>query len=293
MAEAKAAKRQAKIFARNRKAVKKNFEEGKYYEAEQLLKSLAIRLKTKEKYADAVKLLLEGILELLKAGKNNAAVELAEDIVDIYEKTDSPPDDNRIGLLLKICESFQETPDAASSQIEFMRMAQSWTKKKGYTGDKLSLPYARLLHKRKDYPRASVQYAKSQETTDFSNMVFEWAKLGLRDELGFFVTRAVLQVLVSQGDARVARQFFEHCESRMSDTEVPIVKFTRLALGAIEAGDQNLFKLLVQKYNPILRLDPKFNPWLGAIGQNMLGIQAKQNMLSSLMSALGGAPPKK
>lgn len=282
------AKRRAKVLHKNKKVVKKYFAEGKYYEAEQLLKSLAIRLQNKGEYDDAVKLLYQGCIELQHGGKHNAAGDLAKDIFSIFEKADTPADSERVEMLLQIFKGFEETAPAALAQETFMKLALKWTKEKGYTGSELTLPYGQALRKRKQYHKASMQFLKTNMMTEFCDMVFEWAKLAPSDELPFFVTRAVLQLLVIKNELQVAKSFFEMSEARMSNTEEPITNFTRMFLEALEIRSQSLYKLLMDKYKPVLHMDSKYSQWCNLIGHRMLGIPKKQNLLSTLLNSLGG-----
>jgi len=283
------AKRRAKVLHKNKKVVKKFFAEGKFYEAEQLLKSLATRLQAQGEFDAAITLLFEGCTQLQAAGQNNAAGDLAKEIFSIFAKADTPADTCRVQMLFQIFNGFQQdSAEAAIAQDTFMKSALKWTKEKGYTGSVLTLPYAKALRKRKQYHKASLQYLKTDEMDEFCNMVFEWARLAPSEELPFFVTRAVLQLLVIKNEFPVAKKFFEKCESRMSITEEPITNFMRMFLEALETRSQSLYKLLMGKYQPVLQMDQKYNHWCNLIGNRMLGIPKKQNLLSTLLNTLGG-----
>jgi len=284
------AKRRAKVLHKNKKVVKKNFKEGKYYEAEQLLKSLAIRLQSQEQYDDAIELLYQGCIELQRGGKYNAAGDLAKDMFTIFKKANTPADAERVEMLLQIFKGFEQEDSAAaaSSQDTFMKLALKWTKDQGHNGYELTLPYAQALRERKHYHKASMQFLKTENMNEFCDMVFEWARLAPSEELPFFVTRAVLQLLVINNELNVAKSFFEMCESRMSNTEEPITNFTRMFLEALGIRSQSLYQMLMEKYQPVLRMDGKYGQWCNLIGNRMLGIPKKQNLLSTLLNTLGG-----
>jgi len=284
------AKRRAKVLHKNKKVVKNYLKEGKYYEAEQLLKSLAIRLQSQEQYDDAIQLLYQGCIELQRGGKYNAAGDLAKDIFSIFNKAKTPADAERVEMLHQIFKGFEweDSAAAASSQDIFMKLALKWTKEQGHNGYELTLPYAQALRERKQYHKASMQFLKTENMSAFCDMIFEWARLAPSQELPFFVTRAVLQLLVIKNDLNVAKSFFETCESRMSNTEEPITNFTRMFLEALGNRSQSLYQLLMDKYQPVLKMDSKYNQWCNLIGNRMLGIPKKQNLLSTLLNTLGG-----
>lgn len=284
------ARRRAKVLHKNKKVVKKYFAEGKFYEAEQLLKSLAIRLQTQEHYDDAIQLLYQGCIELQRGGKYNAAGDVAKDIFSIFKKANTSADAARVEMLFQIFKGFEqeESGPAAISQETFMKSALKWTKEQGYEGYELTLPYAQALRKRKQYHKASMQFLKTDSMTEFCDMVFEWARLAPSEELPFFVTRAVLQLLVIKNKLQVAKNFFQMCESRMSIIEEPITNFMRIFLEALEIRSQSLYQMLMDKYQPVLKMDSKYSQWCNLIGNRMLGIPKKQNLLSTLLNTLGG-----
>jgi len=283
-------KRRAKVLKKSKKLVKQYFSEDKFYEAEQLLKSLATRLQAQKEYDAAISLLFQGCIDLQQANQYNAAGDLAKEIFRIFIKANTPADSSRILMLVGIFNGFDKKDDgqAAVAQDVFMKEALKWTKEKGWTGNDLTLPYAQALRRRKQYHKASMQYLKTDKMNELIDMIFEWARLAPSGELPFFVTRGVLQLLVVKNDLKVAKNFFDICESRMCVTEEPITSFARMFLEALENRSQSLYKLLMDKYQPVLQMDQKYNQWCNLIGHRMLGIPKKQNLLSTLLNTLGG-----
>ena len=69
--------------------MKKKFEQRKYYEGQQMLKTLYSRLLNQNKYEQASKLLSQGALILMGHKKTKESVEITNDLINLWKQDPS------------------------------------------------------------------------------------------------------------------------------------------------------------------------------------------------------------
>jgi hypothetical protein len=94
---------------------------GKYYEALQLYKTIYNRLLTKKSYNETIVLLLDGAKQLLSYKQGNAGGELANSLIDTYNKAKQPITDVEINNILALFWSFP--PESTTASVAFMVMS--------------------------------------------------------------------------------------------------------------------------------------------------------------------------
>merc|ERR1712150_294390 len=101
--------------------LQKSVDEGNYYEAHQMYRTLYFRYNAQSKYAEAVDLLYNGSLTLLNANQYSSGADLALLLIDTLEKSKTPPKDDivaKVGKLHKLIEiNLPERPNYVSLAI--------------------------------------------------------------------------------------------------------------------------------------------------------------------------------
>merc|ERR1719249_533355 len=124
MADKKKDKRFEKIIV----LMKRKFEQRKYYEGQQMLKTLYSRLLNQDKYDQASKLLSEGALILMGHKKIKESIEITQDLVTLWRQDPSDTSFNAERAKL-LHELFCMIPQSERQSLnDFMRNVLEWTK---------------------------------------------------------------------------------------------------------------------------------------------------------------------
>ena len=201
--------------------MKKKFEQRKYYEGQQMLKTLYSRLINQNKYDKASKLLSEGALILMGHQKIKESIEITSDLINLWKQDPSDTSFNAERAKL-LHELFCMIPQSERQSLnDFMRNVLEWTKElKQNTTNKRVLQqiavglmplyksYAINLWNLKEYYKASAALVKTTEVDKMVEMFAEWSQQSSSKETPYFITRIVLQYLCN-GNVGGCRQFIQ------------------------------------------------------------------------------------
>ena len=177
--------------------MKKKFEQRKYYEGQQMLKTLYSRLLNQNKYDQASKLLSEGALILMGHKKTKESVEISSDLINLWKQHPSDKTFNQQRATL-LHELFCMIPQTDKQSInDFMQYILEWIKelKKNInekTNATISKPqlirnidlnmmplyksYAINLWNTREYFKASTAFVRTNEVNKLVEMFAEWSQ---------------------------------------------------------------------------------------------------------------------
>eukprot|EP00485_Elphidium_margaritaceum_P004930 CAMPEP_0202690798 /NCGR_PEP_ID=MMETSP1385-20130828/5692_1 /ASSEMBLY_ACC=CAM_ASM_000861 /TAXON_ID=933848 /ORGANISM="Elphidium margaritaceum" /LENGTH=312 /DNA_ID=CAMNT_0049346103 /DNA_START=24 /DNA_END=962 /DNA_ORIENTATION=- len=294
--------------------MKKKFEQHKYYEGEQMLKTLSQRMINQNKYEQASKLLAEGALILMGHKKTKESVEITSDLINLWKEhpSDRMLNTQRAKLLHDLfC---MLPPNDKQSINDFMRLILEWvnemkeklasdTSMERHKQQKLMkqldvdmMPlyqsYGVLLWNAKEYYKASTAFVRVGSVNKMVDMFAEWSQTSPSQERPFYITRIVLQYLCV-GNVQQCRQFIQSVcprdDLRGPSCRHPLENFSDLLCESIERKSVVLYNVVVKTYQPLLQIDPKFMVLLQRVGNHCLGMPLPRNsggLFGNLLSML-------
>lgn len=155
----------------------------------------------------------------------------------------------------------------------------------------LNLMMGKLEALNENYMRSQDYLVASHENEALVEMVMQWAKKGLSNEMDVFVARAVLLQL-SKGFLKDANISFKIFMEKYQLTVTPLLQFVRYVLACAEREAGPLFNELRKAYASAIEKDPKLTKILNDISKNVFRQQAPGgggNIFSNLMSMMANA----
>eukprot|EP01084_Bolivina_argentea_P257401 433665_1 len=286
--------------------MKKKFEQHKYYEGQQMLKTLYSRLLNQNKYDQASKLLSEGALILMGHKKTKESVEITNDLINLWKQhpSDQSLNNKRSTLLHDLFCMIPQNDEQCIS--DFMRYVLEWIAelKKSNATNKQALiqidmnmmplykSYGINLWNIKNYYRASTALVRTKDIPKMVDMFAEWSQLSSSKETPYYITRIVLQYLCV-GNINGCRQFIQSVcprdDVRGPSFRNPLENFCDLLCESIERKSVVLYNVVLKTYEPLIKLDPKLIHLLQRAGNRCLGIPLPRNsggLIGNLLSLL-------
>jgi hypothetical protein len=274
--------------------VKKKFDQSKYYEGQQMLKTLHTRLTSQNKFEQASKLLSDGALILMEHKKYKESVELTGDLLQSWRlsNVDRSFNEERAKLLHELFCLLPETEEQCVN--DFMRYVLEWITelKKQSDGNKetvreieknmvpLYRSYGINLFKTQHYYKASNALALADCLNPMIRLFAEWSQKSPTKERPLFITRIVLQYL-SAGNIQMCRKFIDNVcprdDTRGSSYRHPLENFSDLLCESMERKSVVLFNVVTKTYEPLLKIDPKLLHLLHRAAFTCLGIPMPKN----------------
>eukprot|EP01083_Nonionella_stella_P068005 180249_1 len=248
-------------------------DQGRFYEAEQLFKSLHNRSIRDKCYSEVTPVMQKGAYDLLQHGQGSSGGEISLLFVQCLVTGEQPVTEERIEMVLRIFHKFPEDSDLR--RAEFMKAAIRWTSKHGShpSGDPaLHFEMAKFYAEREDHGASHRHYLRAQHPCDHLRMVEVWAKSGFRSERDLFFSRCVLQYLYLQNLTSAQKVFSEFMQS-LREPPSPILNFTRFLLSSIDRESAQLFGMLRQKYKLSIDRDPGFARLLDKVGKDYFNLE--------------------
>lgn len=270
--------------------------DGDYYGALQMYKTLYSRHVNNQKVKDACDLAESSAMSLIQYGQTTAAMEMAELLIEEYNKEHVPLNEESkvrvVNINNKVLEFTDENakPPVFLELAGFLKEAVKWSAKEGgrQRGDPaLQLLLAQAYERAQDYESASKHFLHTEKPKEYATMLETWAKEGYASERDLFIARAVLQLLALE-NLRDANVVFEQYTKAFSDLDTPLINFLSFLLQTLERDAVPLFQMLRQKYATSLARDESFGMYMGMIGQKFYKLQPPQSGLGALMNMFGG-----
>lgn len=306
-AEAKTDKRFEKIIV----AMKRKFEQRKYYEGEQMLKTLYSRLMNQNKYEQAAKLLAEGALILMGHKKIKESIEITLDLINLWKQhpTDKTLNPQRAKLLHELFCMIPQKDKPSTN--EFMRNVLEWvtelkeeiaknsnnstrnSKKLNAEIDRNMVPlyksYGINLWNLREFYKASSAFVRTNEAGKMVEMFAEWSQQSASKETPYYITRIVLQYLCVR-NVNACRQFIQSVcprdDTRGASARHPLENFCDLLCESIERKSVVLFNVVLKTYEPLLAVDPPLMTLVTRAGNSCLGMPLPRNSSGGLFGNL-------
>eukprot|EP01116_Phalansterium_solitarium_P000216 TRINITY_DN10125_c0_g1_i1.p2 TRINITY_DN10125_c0_g1~~TRINITY_DN10125_c0_g1_i1.p2 ORF type:complete len:322 (+),score=129.93 TRINITY_DN10125_c0_g1_i1:52-1017(+) len=267
--------------------------EGKYYEAQQMYKTLYYRYVGQKKADDACQLLLSGVRTMLSQRQVNEALELSKLLLDLLQSapvkrlTIADPLgalEAMFGSWLAASEAPADTvPEALLTGFESVsKAAIKWaTEQFGIAAvGQLHAIAAEFYWRVGNYSRAQRHFVRyGGGGARLAGVLADWILSGdvPADERELLITRAVLQYL-SVGNLKDANALFAKfvVDSAQPVSAGPLVNFTRFLLLTLERDALPLFLTLRQRYKPALDRDPSFSKYLDQVANVFFNVPIPQ-----------------
>ncbi|KAL5019328.1 hypothetical protein ScPMuIL_005050 [Solemya velum] len=259
-------------------------DDGNFYEAHQMYRTLYFRYMNQKKYTEAVDLLYNGSLTLLKHNQYSSGADLAMLLIEVLKTSFSPVTEDTID---KIVDLFKNMHIDCPERQPFMAAAVFWStgagnqKKSGHPV--LHQKFAIIFWQEKNYLQARYHFLHSSDGQTFSTMLIEFNIVkGYPSEVDLFLAQAVLQYLCLQ-NKDTAQSLFK-CYTRdhpdVNDGPpflFPLLNFLWFLLLALDGGKLPVFTVLCEKYETSINRDPLYKEYLDRIGQLFFGLPPRNN----------------
>ncbi|XP_022095557.1 Golgi to ER traffic protein 4 homolog [Acanthaster planci] len=259
--------------------LRQNVEEGNYYEAHQMYRTLYHRYMAQKKHAEAIELIYSGASLLLSHNQYTSGADLCLLLVEAFNISDTPVVTENIdkvaGLVCTIPSDVPERGKCISSALQWSKTSNKAIK----TGDpELHQRLAVKLWQEKNYFEARYHFLHSCDGEGCASMLVEYhVANGYPSEVDMFVAQAVFQYLCLKNKACATLTFHMYTEKHPAISSgppfiLPLLNFLWFMLMAIEGGKLTTFTVLCEQYQPSLKRDPIYLEYLDRIGQLFFGL---------------------
>ncbi|ELU07266.1 hypothetical protein CAPTEDRAFT_220393 [Capitella teleta] len=278
--------------------LQKSLDEGNYYEAHQMYRTLYFRYNGQSKFTEAIDLLYNGSLGLLNAKQFASGTDLALLLVETLDKSSTKPSSETLEKLGKL-HSLMEKDSV--ERPTFVGAAVRWSSAEQKFGHpELHKYLAHNLWLERSYSESRYHYVRSNDGEECASMLIEYQiTAGFPSEVDLFIAQTVMQCLCLKNKLTANSCFVSYTQQHPQVESGPpfvrpLLNFLWLLLLACDGGTVAVFTILVEQYQPTLRRDPTYNEYLDRIGQLFFGVPPPRsnnpsgmigNLLSSLFSA--------
>ncbi|EIE25182.1 hypothetical protein COCSUDRAFT_65140 [Coccomyxa subellipsoidea C-169] len=283
------------------------------YEAQQMLKTVYHRLRSRKKLTESYDLLQQGARLQLKGDQLTCGSELALLLIHDLEADGFKLSElHRITDLLEcIRKPYTESRDSPEIKeaTKITSAAIRWVKKMGdeEAAKKLHSTLAALICKcqgAEGLLAASEHFSRGDDPAAFAAYLADVSSKGSHSEHDLILTRAVLQVLAvgraSQLDMQLAfaRElmggFSNRTASAAASISTPLTHFLEFLLQALDGRSLSLLELLQKEYSHSLARDPDLGEMLETVKQTYfpsMGGQGMSSLLGNIFQMISTAEP--
>lgn len=267
-------------------------ENGNFYEASQMTKTLYHRYKAAKNYKDAESLLYENILVLLRHDQQESGFELARLLITLYKDSEAEITEANIE---KISTIIQTSSQASTSRKDFIQDALNWTVKTEKHGQpRVHFACALKFWEEKDYESARRHVIHTQDGSQCASFLIEYHIVsGFPGEIDLFVTQAVLQFLCLRNTLTANNTFVSYTTKhpgilrKSHPFKQPLLNFIAFLLIIIEKGSIDQYTVLCEQYQPSIHRDPTYPLYLDKIGQIFFGLPPPKKERSGIEGMIG------
>ncbi|CAH3020445.1 unnamed protein product [Porites evermanni] len=274
----------------------KTIEDGEYYEAHQLIRTLYFRYISQKSYEDAIEIVHNGACLFLKHKQEGSGNDLALLMIECFRTAHIPVGDSALEKIRSIFELYES---GSLNRYEFIREAIKWTSDTDpslkYGHPELHLLCAHRFWKEKNFSDSQYHFLFTSDGQQCAAMLVENAtSRGFPGEADLFVTQAVLQFLCLQNIITANVVFFKYTAQHPDFSglgppyQKPLLNFVWFLLLVIERkGSLSQFTVLCEKYQPSIERDPVYKEYLDKIGQLFFGVPPKPSNKGMMGGILG------
>jgi len=266
-----------------------SIQNGNYYEAHQMYKTIYFRYLGQKRYIDLIHLLYNGSLLLLQHEQYTSGADLGILLIDVLKKSQQKPSEDFFEKLMNLF--FLMNPLSPEREI-FVQNAVKWSAcsssfKTGHPD--LHRKLAHIYWKEKNYNSAKSHFLYSNDSNGCASMLIELhKKFGYSNEVELFITQIILQLLCLQNKTTASEIYKIYVSQHPNITKPPyihpLLNFLFCLLDVIESRKHTLFTVLYEQYFTCLTRDPCNLQYLDRIGQIFFKIQPSQNCNEGLLN---------
>ncbi|KAK8546180.1 hypothetical protein V6N13_067407 [Hibiscus sabdariffa] len=298
--------------------LEKSINEGNFYGAQQMYKSISARYVSAERYSEALDLLESGACLQLKHGQVTCGAELAVLFVDALVKGKIPYGKDILDRVRKIYNVFPKVPlpsnlaeddddvrelnealGAAKTRLEgcssFIRAAIKWSAEFGASrnGDpQLHVMMAEYIYSEStelNMAKVSYHFVRGNDPKKFASTLVNFMSKCYPDEDDLAIARAVLMYL-SMGNLRDANYLMDELKRLVESQELELpesdlIQFITFLLLTLERDALPLFNMLRVNYKSSIDREPAFSEMLDEIAEKFYGVQ-RRNPLQGIFGDL-------
>eukprot|EP01104_Vermistella_antarctica_P000987 TRINITY_DN11061_c0_g1_i1.p1 TRINITY_DN11061_c0_g1~~TRINITY_DN11061_c0_g1_i1.p1 ORF type:complete len:329 (+),score=50.80 TRINITY_DN11061_c0_g1_i1:69-1055(+) len=255
-----------------------HMEAGRYYEAQQMYKTMSFRYCNQKEYAQAIELLRTGAQSMLVKEQSLCGTELGKMIVEIYALDDTTVVSvETVSRIVSLCAFY---PKGHESEVRKQRLLKSllkWVtssdKGKALTAEdndtvmtEIHTAFAHSYASQGEYASASKHFLCSHDMAAYTSMLVQWSQKGYPSEADLFVGRAVLGLL-AVGKLKHANEVYTAFLTSYTGVRTPLLNYLHFLLLTLERNALPLFQTLRQRYAPALARDGSFGELLDRIAK--------------------------
>ncbi|RXI09093.1 hypothetical protein DVH24_023237 [Malus domestica] len=309
----------------NIQKLEKVVEEGNFYGAQQMYKSISARYVAAQRFSEAVDIFQSGACNQLKHGQVTCGAELAALFVETLVKGRFPYDDETLVRVRKIYKAFpripvpqqlgdlddmqqlSETLGAAKTCVEgcssFLKAALKWSKEFGAPrsgAPEIHVMLANYIYFESpevDMVRVSHHFVRGNNPKEFASTLVNFMGKCYPEEDDLAIARAILMYL-SVGNLRDANnlrdEIKKQVESKQLDFPISdLIQFINFLLQTLLRDALPLFNMLRAKYKSSLDREPTFHELLDEIAEKFYGVRRRNplqgmGMFGEMFKMMGG-----
>ncbi|XP_021897915.1 Golgi to ER traffic protein 4 homolog [Carica papaya] len=304
--------------------LEKIVEEGNFYGAQQMYKSISARYASAQRFSEALELLQSGACLQLKHGQITCGAELAVLFVETLVKAKIPYDDESLDRIRKIYKTFPQIPvphhlgdlgddddvqelsealGAAKTRVEgcssFLKAAIKWSLESGAPRNgapELHVMLAEYLYSESpelDMARVSRHFVRGNNPKKFASILINFMSKCYPGEDDLAIARAILMYL-SLGNLREANFLMDEVKKQVESKQVELsqselIQFITFLLQTLERDALPLFNMLRANYKSSIDREPAFNELLDDIAELFYGVQRRnplQGMFGDILKMM-------
>ncbi|KAL0002909.1 hypothetical protein SO802_016690 [Lithocarpus litseifolius] len=307
----------------NIEKLQKVVEEGNYYGAQQMYKSISARYVSAQRYSEALDILQSGACIQLKHGQITCGAELAVLFVETLVKGKIPYDSDALDRVRKIYKMFpqiplpQHLPDddemeqiseahgAATIRVDgcssFLKAALKWSVEFGAHrsgSPELHVMLAEYIYSESpevDMARVSNHFVRGNSPKKFASVLVNFMGKCYPDEDDLAIARAILMYL-AMGNLRDANYLMDEIKKQLESNQLvfpqsDLVQFIIYLLQTLQRDALPLFNMLRASYKTSIEREPAFNELLDEIVAKFYGVRRRiplQGVFGDILKMMGG-----
>jgi hypothetical protein len=261
------------------------------YEASQLFRSRAVRLKTKNDFLGAMGVLNKGATVLLTHGHERSGYELANLLLEFIEECERELEPELMNMIQEIEQAFPE--ESLALKTDFLKSCVKLTSKSN--GRDVNDAYFHVMLGRCQWDandKSAIYNFVAGEAPEAlcQKIVDTYGSEAKQMERERSLCLGVLHFLALENlrDANELMKFYgKAMKSRALRMDSELLTFLKQLLLTCRRDAQPLFRTLVNNYSNQLNFDPSVSSLLmGPIGQKFFGVQPKANPMMSMLQQM-------
>lgn len=285
--------------------LRERIEQGLYYEAQQMYRTLHFRYSSKKRFEEALVLAHDGALTMLKHDQVGSGADLGMIVLELYETI---PKHVTVETVDKALEIFNAFGTATPVRDTYIKGLLKWSGAMGGAparGDpRIFEAWAAKLYAEGTLEQAQQKFLHGTKECSpmFAKLIREMGSD--KKERDGILLKSVLQLLCLENMLTANSLLVAYMAGEDGTREEPsdALDFARYLLLTCERDATPLFKILLLKYKPIIDSVSGLDPYITKIGKSYFSVGEKpkrqqpaanpmESIMQSLMGGGGGGMP--